>query len=405
MTTNKSNNTLKLLNLKELFNEDKDLFKEIVQSALQEILEAEMNETINANKNERISCRIGYRCGYYTRDLITRVGKIELRVPRDREGLFSTEIFNRYQRSEKALVSTLMEMYINGVSTRKISRVTEELCGHSFSAGTISNLNKTLDEQLNEFSNRKLEESYPYLFLDASYYKVRENGIVQNRAVLKALGVNWEGRRQILAIELSNRETKSGWKDFIIRLKERGLNGVEFVVSDNHEGLKNAISETLPQAIWQRCYVHFLRNALDYLPRKKQVDDVLLELRWIYERINLNESKRALKLWLTKWNNKYSKLCEWVEENIEETLSFYHLPRQHRKNMKSTNVLERLNEEMKRRTYVLRIFPNPDSCLRLLRALAVEIQEFWIERNRYLNMDFLREHKKYSDNKRLDMTA
>lgn len=168
---------------------------------------------------------------------------------------------------------------------------------------------------------------------------------------------------------------------------------MEFVVSDDHEGLKKAVSETFPQAVWQRCYVHFLRNALDYLPRKAD-DDCMTELRWIYERRTLEEARRDLAAWLQKWQGRYSKLCEWAEANIEETFSFYRLPLQHHKHMKSTNMLERVNEEIKRRTHVIRIFPNEASCLRLVRALAIEIHEDWIEATRYLNMDLLEEHKK-----------
>jgi putative transposase len=168
---------------------------------------------------------------------------------------------------------------------------------------------------------------------------------------------------------------------------------VEFVVSDNHEGLKQAIAELLPEGVWQRCYVHFLRNALDHLPRKAD-DDCLMELRWLYDRRNLEEARADLSSWLQKWQGRYPKLCDWVEEHIEETFSFYRLPRQHHKHMKSTNMLERLNEELRRRTRVVRIFPNAASCLRLIRALAVEQHEEWIEGTRYLNMELLREHKK-----------
>lgn len=171
------------------------------------------------------------------------------------------------------------------------------------------------------------------------------------------------------------------------------MRGVEFVVSDDHEGLKQAIAQTLPEAVWQRCYVHFLRNALDHLPRKAD-DDCLTELRWLYDRRDLDEARQDLAAWLSKWQGRYSKLCDWVEENIEETFSFYRLPRQHHKHLKSTNCLERLNQEIKRRTHVVRIFPNTASCLRLVRALAVETHEEWIEGTRYLNMELLREHKK-----------
>ena len=337
--------------------------------------------------------RLGYRAGSYGRTLITRVGKLELRVPQDRAGRFSTELFERYQRSEKALVGALAEMYVQGVSTRKVKAITEELCGHSFSASAISAINKTLDEGLAQFAERALEEPYPYLILDARYEKVREAVVIRSPAVHVAIAIDGEGRRQVLAVELANRESLSSWRDFRAGLKSRGLPGVEFVVSDDHPGLKKALAEILAEAAWQRGYVHFLRNALDYVPRRID-DDCLQELRWLYDRRDLAEARADLAQWLAKWQAKYPKLCAWVEDNIEETLTFYRLPRQHHKHMKSTNMLERLDEEIRRRTRVVRIFPNAESCLRLVRALAVETHEGWLETNRYLNMDLLKEHKK-----------
>jgi putative transposase len=314
-------------------------------------------------------------------------------VPQDRGGRFSTELFERYQRSEKALVGALAEMYVQGVSTRKVKVVTEALCGHEFSASSISQINKTLDAALTAFARRRLEEPYPYLILDARYERVREGGVITSQAVLVAVAVDGEGRRQVLAVDLANRESRSSWREFLLDLKQRGLHGVEFVVSDDHPGLKAAIREVLSEAAWQRCYVHFLRNALDYVPRKVD-DDCLMELRWFYDRRELGEVRRDLAAWLAKWQDKYPKLCTWVEDNIEETLTFYRLPLAHHKHMKSTNMLERLNQEIKRRTHVVRIFPNAESCLRLVRALAVETHENWLEAIRYLNMDHLKEHKK-----------
>ena len=231
------------------------------------------------------------------------------------------------------------------------------------------------------------------MIVDARYEKVREDGVIRSQAVLVGIGINWDGRRCVLAVELANRESQTSWKEFLEGLRKRGLRGVVFVVSDDHSGLKKAIREVLPEAAWQRCYVHFLRNALDHLPRKAD-DDCLMELRWIYDRRNLEEARQDLAAWLAKWGARYAKLCAWVEENIEETLTFYRLPRQHHKHMKSTNLLERLNEEIKRRTLVVRIFPNQASCLRLIRALAAEMHENWIEATRYLNMDLLREQQK-----------
>lgn len=365
----------------------------LAREILQQVLEAEMEETLGAAKSQRTEGRIGYRSGYYSRSLVTRVGNIELRVPQDRQGRFRTEIFERYQRSEKALVGALTEMYVQGVSTRKVKAITEELCGHEFSASTISRLNQGLDEELEKFATRRLEEDYPYLILDARYEKVREDGVIRSRAVLVAIGVNRDGRRCVLAVELANRESASSWKEFLVKVRERGLRGVEFVVSDDHPGLKRAIAEVVPEAAWQRCYVHFLRNALDHLPRKAD-DDCLTELRWIYDRRNVQEARQDLAAWLKKWGQRYGKLCQWVEDNIEETLAYYRLPQSHHKHLKSTNMLERLNEELKRRTLVVRIFPNGESCLRLVRALAVEIHETWVEATRYLNMADLEEHKK-----------
>jgi len=381
------------INLQEIFGANKDGLKELLREVLQEVLEQEMTDVIGAEKGERSPGRLGYRSGYYSRSLVTRVGKLELRIPQDRQGQFSTQIFERYQRSEKALVSALAEMYIQGVSTRKVKAITEELCGYAFSASAISAVNKTLDESLERFAKRPLEEAYPYLVLDARYEKVRQDGVIRSQAVQIAIGINDEGRRQILAVELANRESQTSWRDVLLELKSRGLRGVEFVASDDHPGLKRAIAEVIPEAIWQRCYVHFLRNALDHLPRKA-VDDCLQELRWLYDRRDLAEAQKDLAQWLERWGQKYPKLCEWVEENIGETLAFYQLPLQHHKHMKSTNMLERFNEEIKRRTRVVRIFPNEASCLRLIRALAAETHEDWLEASRYLNMELLKEHKK-----------
>ena len=400
--TRKQDNAGKL-NWQELLRSEEDFLRPLLREIVQQVLEAEMEEALQAGKSERSETRLGYRSGYYHRTLITRVGKLELRVPQDRQGRFRTEVFERYQRSEKALVGAMAEMYVQGVSTRKVKAITEELCGHEFSASTISRINQSLDEELEKFATRRLEEAYPYLILDARYEKVREDGAIRSRAVLVAIGINWEGRRSVLAVDLANRESHSSWRDFLLSLRQRGLREVECVISDDHAGLKKAIQEVLPEAAWQRCYVHFLRNALDYLPRKAD-DDCLLELRWMYDRRTLEEARTDLAAWLTKWSPRYPKLCDWVENNIEETFTFYRLPHQHHKHLKSTNMLERLNEEIKRRTLVVRIFPNAESCLRLIRALAAEIHENWMEAMRYLNMEALTEQKK-EQRRRVDHAA
>jgi len=399
----RQNVTLDVAQMKSVLMEQKDFLQPVVQEAVQAILELEMEECLQAGKHERTDQRLGYRSGYYRRRLITRVGTIVLRVPQDRAGQFSTQVFEQYQRSEKALVAALAQMYVQGVSTRKVAAITEELCGHEFSASSISAITARLDAQLEQFSRRPLTEAFPYVVVDARYERVREGGVIGSRAILIALGIDWEGRRQVLAVEYANRESQSSWKEFLMQLKERGLHGVQLVVSDDHPGLQAAIREVVPGVWWQRCYVHFLRNTLDYLPRKAD-DDCLQELRWMYERRNVEEARRDLKQWLEKWGGKYPKLCGWVETNIEETWTFYRLPLAHHKHLKSTNLLERFNQEIKRRTLVVRIFPDEASCLRLVRAVAAEQHEAWMEGSRYLNADLLREHRKPTK-ERLAMAA
>ena len=216
--TEKKRNT-SALDWKALMEGQKDFLKPLVQEVVQQVLEAEMAEAVEAERYERTGERKSYRSGYYRRGLITRVGRLELRVPQDREGRFSTELFARYQRSEQALVAALAEMYVQGVSTRKVKAVTEELCGHEFSASTVSEINKGLDGKLAAFASRRLEEPYPYLIMDARYEKVREAGVIRSRAVMIAIGINWDGRREVLAVELANRESESSWRDFLLGLK------------------------------------------------------------------------------------------------------------------------------------------------------------------------------------------
>ena len=265
-TMTKNENKLSKEEIKLLMEQDTDFLKPMVQFVVQEVLEAEMSEAVGAEKGERTEGRQGYRSGYYRRSLVTRVGKIELRVPQDRAGRFSTEVFERYQRGEKALVSALTEMYLQGVSTRKVKAISEELCGQEFSASTISALNKKLDGELARFARRRLEAEYPYLILDARYEKVREDGVVRSRAVQVAIGIDWEGRRQVLGVELANRESETSWKEFLLGLKERGLHGVQLVVSDDHAGLKRAIGQVLSEACWQRLRWRFEQCRQDPQP-------------------------------------------------------------------------------------------------------------------------------------------
>src|SRR2546429_6501627 len=254
------------IGVKALLAGDEEFLRALVRTALEEGLEAEMTEALGAEKGERTAGRLGYRSGYYGRTLITRIGKLELRVPQDRAGRFSTELFERYQRSERALVAALAEMYVQGVSTRKVKAITEELCGHSFSASSISAMNQRLDDSLAQFAGRRLAEAFPYLILDARHERVREAGVITSQAVLIAIGIDWDGRRQVLAVELAQRQSRASWGEFPLRLQARGLPCVEFVVADGHAGLPAALAGGLAEAAHQRRYVAFLRKALRHRP-------------------------------------------------------------------------------------------------------------------------------------------
>ncbi len=368
-------------------SDDPDFAKQLVEKALNAVLEGEMTDLLGVEKGERSTARRGYRSGHYTRQLHMKVGTVELRVPQDRDGRFSTEVFERYRRSEKALMSTLAEMYVQGVSTRKVTKLAESLCGHAFSYGTISTLVATLDDDLQAFATRALDDTcFPYLVLDARYEKVREQGAVRTRAVQIAVGIDAAGKRHLLAVELADRETANSWTTFLTGLKARGLQGVEYVVSDSHEGLKRAIEKVLTTALWQRCAVHFLRNAVAHTTHQTDPDCVD-ELKRLWSCSGMKAARRELRNWIERWGEDPScdALVTWVEEHIEETFSVYRLPRAHRKRMKSTNMLERYNEEIRRRTRVVRIFPNEASCLRLVRALAAETHDQWVTGKRNLS--------------------
>lgn len=375
--------------------DDPGFLREIVERVLQEMLEAEMTKHIGAAPYERSALRAGHRNGHKTRALRTRVGTLNLLVPQDREGTFSTRLFSRYQRNEKALVLALMEMYVEGVSTRKVKEVTEELCGTSFSKSLVSSLAGSLDSELDAWRNRRLEaEAYPYLFVDARYEKVRVDGRVVSQGVLVVSGVRDDGYREILAVEVSDTESEATYQELFRSLKRRGLSGVELVVSDDHEGLKAAILRHFQGASHQRCQVHYARNLLgmvSYASRKELGAD----LRAIFAAPAKEQALQIASSVAQKWRKKGNeKVAEHVEEHLEECLTCLTFPESHRRRIRTTNGLERLNQEIKRRTRVVRIFPNREACLRLVTALAVEQSEEWVTGKRYLDMRELEEHRR-----------
>src|SRR5687767_324311 len=379
----------------EVLLDDPSFLREIVERVVQQILEAEMSEHIGAAPYERGAGRKGHRNGHKPRSLRTRVGTLNLLVPQDREGTFSTRLFSRYQRNEKALVLALMEMYVEGVSTRKVKVVTEELCGISFSKCLVSQLAGDLDAELRAWRNRRLEaKAYPYLFVDARYEKVRVDTRVVSQGVLVVSGVRDDGLREILAVEVADTESEATYQDLFRSLKRRGLSGVELVVSDDHEGLKAALARHFQGASHQRCQVHYARNLLGMVGAKKR-KELAADLRAIFAAPAREQALRIASSVAEKWREQgHEKVAEHLEEHVEECLSCLSFPESHRRRIRTTNGQERLNQEIKRRTRVVRIFPNREACLRLVTALCVEQSEEWETGRRYLDMGELEEQRR-----------
>jgi putative transposase len=369
----------------EAIGEEDDPLRRLAEVMLQRLLEEEMSEFLGAAPHERTEKRRGYRNGHRPRTLTTRVGKLELLVPRDREGRFSTELFERYQRSEKAFVLALMEMYVQGVSTRKVKRITEKLCGLEVSSSQVSELAKGLDEQVEVWRSRPIEKRYPYLVVDALFEKVRHGPHVESDAVLVVTGVREDGYRQHLGAWCGNTESEQTWSEVFADLRSRGLEGVRYVVSDAHEGIRSAVARHFQGALWQRCQVHFKRNVLGKI-RRKDRDRVAGLLKDVTDAASLQEARKALAEAVRQLEERYPDVARMLEEEGEEMLAVYALPPGHRKRMRSTNMLERWFEEVRRRTRVVRIFPNRAACIRLIAAHAMEINEEWLGR-RYLRME------------------
>ena len=382
----------------EVLVDHPDFLREIVERVLQEVLEAEMTEHIGAAPYERIARRTGQRNGHKPRTLRTRVGTLNLMVPQDREGTFSTKLFARYQRNEKALCLALMEMYLEGVSTRKVKDITEELCGTSFSRSTVSRLAADLDSELRTWRARRLEGgAYPYLFVDARYEKVRVGTRVVSQGVLVVSAVRDDGMREILAVEVADTESEATYHELFRSLKRRGLSRVDLVISDEHGGLKAAIARNFQGAAYQRCQVHYTRNLLGMVSHARR-KELAADLRGIFAAPHRGSALELASSAADRWRGKgHEKVACHIEEHIEECLSCLAFPEGHRRRIRTTNSLERLNQEIKRRTRVVRIFPNREACLRLVTALAVEQSEEWLTGRRYLDMGELEEQRRQAE--------
>ena len=367
---------------------DAGFLQEVVRRCVQQVLEVEMNEYVGAGRYERTEGRRAYRSGHRPRTFRTRLGELELAVPTERTGGFRTGLFERYQRSEQAFLLALQEMYLQGVSTRRVRQITEELCGTDVSASTVSRMVRRLDEGLEAWRSRRLQEAYPYLVVDARYEHVRQGGRITSQGVLLVVGVTLSGQRDIIGVMLANTESETSWTEVFRELVRRGLHGVRLVVSDNHEGLVAAVRRCFQGALWQRCQKHFLDNVL-VLVSKRDRGELWRALRTVFDAASLEHAKSRLAEVVTEWRGRYPQVADKLEEETEDTLAFFHFPSDHRVRIRTTNMLERYNEELKRRTRVIRVFPNPASCLRLVTAHAMEQAAEWAAQSQYLNMSLL----------------
>lgn len=372
--------------LEQLAIEGLDGLPEMIRIVVNEAMKLERQKHLGAGRYERTPERRGLANGYKPKTVKTRVGKIAFDIPQVREGGFYPEALEKGQRSERALMLTLAEMYVQGVSTRKVAAVTKQLIGAAVSSTQVSRASSLLDEVLEAWRERPLG-SYRYLYLDARYENVRMDGQVRDAAILLASGVAESGKRQILGVSVSLSEAEVHWRTFLESLVVRGLQGVELIISDDHAGLRKAHRAVFGGLPWQRCQFHLQQNAGQYVSRKAMRKEVAADIRMIFNAPNRALAESYLEQITAKYSQKASKLAEWMEENIPEGLSVFDFPEQHRIRLRTTNSLDRLSQEIKRRTRVARIFPNEASCLRLVSAILMEISEEWETGKVYLAFD------------------
>jgi transposase-like protein len=374
--------------IQKVLLDDRDFLRDIVQENLQSLLDHEFKDHINAEPYERTESRQGYRNGSYSRTLKTRVGSIELAMIRDREGQFSTELFRRYQRHEQAFVLSMIEMYLQGVSTRKVKKVTETLCGTDISKSTVSSLAQEIDANIERWRDRPLSKSYPYLMVDARYEDIRQDGVVTSQAVLIVVGISTDGRREILALDIGNSEHEQEWGAVFKRLKARGLHGVKYTVSDDHSGLVKALKREFQGSAWQRCQVHFQRNFRGKFSRRER-DDYGAKLKDVFAATGIEQARQRQADLVRELEPVKPRVAEWLDQEIESCFTVYSLPGAHQKRMRTTNMIERFNQELLRRSRVIRIFPNAASCIRLFAAMCIEKSEHWQTGYKYLEMSLL----------------
>ena len=369
-----------------LFSETKDeAFGKLMEALLNQVLLAESSEQLGAENYERTSERSDYRNGTRTRSLNTRIGKIELQVPRHRNVPFKTTLFENYQRNEQALISTMMEMVVQGVSTRNVKKVTEELCGESFSKSTVSEICKELDVPIKHFKERLLPEHYPFVIVDAIYLKAREEHRVKSKALFIAIGINNTGHKEVIGFEVYDSEKTNTWKDFFEGLKSRGLRGVDIVISDAHAGLVEAIKECFTGSSWQRCQAHFTRNIIDKCP-KKYSTGLASELRDMFNSSTIEEARRLKSSIYDEYQDVAPESMSILDEGFEDSITIMALPSNYRISLRTSNIIERENREIRRREKVIQIFPNSESIIRLIGAILYDDHNDWSVAQRLFDM-------------------
>ena len=369
--------------IEELAHQGLDNLSELFSRLFNELMKAEREHVLEAAPYERTEARKGYANGFKNKTVQARFGKLELQVPQTRGIAFYPQCLEKGERSERALKLAIAIMYVQGVSTRRIEPIAKELCGFELSSTQVSRVAALLDEELEQFRTRQLG-SIVYLFLDAHYEKVRHNGHVRDLAVLKAVGVNSTGHREILGVSSSLSEAEVHWRAFLEDLLKRGMKGVQLIIRDDHAGLKTALRATLPSVPQQRCLFHLAQNAQHYAPSMAMKEEIAQAVRDVFQSVDGQEARRRVKETIVRYEKTAPKFCAWLEENAEEGMTFLSYPRGHWRKIRTTNVVERLNGAIRCRTRVARLFPNEESCNRLITAVCSEIHEEWVSGKRYI---------------------
>lgn len=380
--THQENYNLSSSTIEDLTRNGLEAIPELIRVILNSVMQAERSNYLQANAYERTEERKGHANGYKPKTVRTKLGDITFAIPQVREGGFYPSALEKGMRSERALMIALAEMYVQGVSTRRVKTITEELCGVEISAMQVSRAAKQLDDVLQEWRERPLGE-IQYLYADARYEKVREAGQVRDAAVLVASGISPEGERQVLGVSVSLSEHETHWKAFFKGLRDRGMHGVKLVISDDHVGLGAGRRAVLGSVPWQRCQFHLQQNAQSYVPRQSMRKEVAADIRAIFNAPDKKTAEQYLQVTIQKYARSAPRLSAWMEKNLAEGFTVFDFPLEHRRSIRTTNSLERINREIRRRTRVVGVFPNEASCLRLISARLMEISEEWQIGKRY----------------------